>query len=367
MIRLGEIGRRVRALWQRSRVAQELDEEMRLHLALRRERLQAESLSAAAADLAARRRFGDRLRLREDAVDAWGWRWLEQFSQDVRFSVRTLVRNPGFALTAVCTLALGIGANTAVFSVVSGTVLRPLPFAEPDRLVQIYGTSPLTPDGGAVSNVEEFRRHSQSFEAIAGSEVTARYLRHAEGPERVMTVRAERDFFAILAARPLGGRTFGRDDPPTVAVVSETFWNTRLGRHPSIIGSSITLDDQAYTIIGVMPAAFQFPYRAASLLTGVGGEGRTDLWIPLEPPLRPRSRIGQVIGRLRPNVRVASAESELALIARRLETQSPDTNQGRGVRTSPRQYGVRCSPCLARPACFWPWRARTSRICCWYV
>jgi predicted permease len=340
MMRPSEIARRVRALWQRSRIAQDLDEEMALHLELRQKRLQDGSLTADAAEIAARRRFGDPLRVREDAMDAWGWRWLEQLGQDVRFGLRTLVRNPGFALAAVGTLALGIGANTAVFSMVSGLVLRPLPFAEPDRLVQIYGTSRLNPSGEALSNVGEFRRQNQSFEGIAGAEVTARYLRGAAGPERVMAVTAERDFFAILGVAPLRGRTFTRDDPPDVAVIGESFWNARLGGSPSAIGSSLDIDSQRFTIIGVMPASFQFPYRAASLLTGVAAEGRTDLWIPLNPPLGPRSRIGGVIGRLRLNVPFGAAQGELAAIARQLETRYPDTNQGRSVRIVPLSRAV---------------------------
>jgi predicted permease len=281
-------------------------------------------------------------------MDAWGWRWLEQASQDVRFALRALTRNPAFALTAVGTLALGIGANTAVFSVVSGVVLRPLPFAEPDRLVQIYGTSPLSPEGGPLLNVDEFKRQNRSFEAIAGYYVTAAYLRSGETPERVMTVKAESPFFSILGVPPLRGRTFGPDDPPTVAVVSESFWNTRLAGDPSVVGSSLILDDRPFTIIGVMPSSFQFPYRAASLLTGVAAEERTDLWIPLDPPLPPRSQIGDVIGRLRPNVRVGSAESELSVIAKQLESQYPETNQGRGVRLMPLSRAV-VSSAVRRP------------------
>jgi predicted permease len=340
MMRPSEIARRVRALWQRSRIAQDLDEEMALHLELRQKRLQEGSVTADAAEIAARRRFGDPLHVREDAMDAWGWRWLEQLGQDARFGLRTLARNPGFALAAIGTLALGIGANTAVFSVVSGVVLRPLPFAAPDRLVRIYGTSRLNPSGEALSNVEEFRRRNQLFEGIAGAEVTARYLRGAAGPERVMAVTAERDFFAILGVPPLRGRTFTRDDPADVAVIGESFWNARLGGSPSVIGSSLDIDSHRFTIIGVMPASFQFPYRAASLLTGVAAEGRTDLWIPLNPPVGPRSRIGGVIGRLRPNVPLGAAQGELAAIARQLETQYPETNQGRGVHVVPLSRAV---------------------------
>ena len=326
----GEIGRRLRALWHRDRIADELDEEMRLHVALRRERPEQASTAADAADLTARRRFGDPLRLREDAMDAWGWRWLEQAAQDVRFAIRTLIANPGFALAAVGTLALGIGANTTVFSVVSAAVVRPLPFADPNRLVQIYGTSPLEPHGGPLSNLAEFRRRSRSLEAVAGSEVTARYRTRPDGLEQVMAVRAERDFFSILGVPPLQGRTFRPDDPMTVAVVAENYWKERMAGDPSIVGSTILLDDLPYTIIGVMPASFQFPYRAASILTGVAAEGRTDVWLPLDP--RPRGRMAQVVGRLRRGVDPGSAQSELTAIARRLEEENPDLNRGRGVR-----------------------------------
>ena len=312
----GEIGRRLRALWHRDRIADELDEEMRLHVALRREPLERTEIATDAAGLTARRRFGDPLRLREDAMDAWGWRWLEQAAQDIRFAIRTLVANPGFALAAVGTLALGIGANTTVFSVVSAAIVRPLPFAEPEGLVQIEpGRSPLEPHGGPALEPAELRRRSQSLEAVAGSEVTARYRTRPDGLEQVMAVRAERDFFSILGVPPLQGRTFGPDDPMTVAVVAENYWKERMAGDPSVVGSTILLDDRPTLIIGVMPASFQFPYRAASILTGVGRERRTDVWLPLEP--RPRGRMAQVVGDdCAAESTPVLAESELTAIAR---------------------------------------------------
>jgi len=353
---VGEVGRRLRALWQRSRLERDLDEEMRLHMTLRQERLEQAQLSPIEAATASRRAFGDRLRLREDAMDAWGWRWLEQLGQDVRFGVRTLARQPAFALAAIGTLALGIGANAAVFSVVSGVVFRPLPFAEPDRLVQLTGTSRLDTASAAqngageaaVQNLDEYRHQSRSFEAMAGSEVTARYVRHPDGPERVMAVQAEEDFFPILGVSPLRGRTFGPGDPRNLAVISEGFWTTRLGGDLNVIGSTISLDDQPYTIVGVMPASFQFPYRAGSILTGVAVEGRTDVWTPFNRPLRPRGRIGGVVARLRPGVSVAAAQSELSAIAKQLEAQYPDTNRDRGVRITPLASAV-VSPAVRRP------------------
>jgi hypothetical protein len=136
---LDQFGRRLRMLSRRSRVERDLDEAMRLHLDLREQRLRNEGFSAADARASAGRRFGNTLRVREDAIDAWGWRWLDQLAQDVRFGARTLVKNPMFAATAILTLALATGATTAIFSVVNGVVLRPLPFADPDRLVQLHG------------------------------------------------------------------------------------------------------------------------------------------------------------------------------------------------------------------------------------
>jgi hypothetical protein len=134
MLRVSDIVRRVRAFSRRSRMAQDLDEEMRLHVELREARLRQASASGDAA-AAARRRFGNTLRHRETAMDVWGWRGIETLGQDIRFALRTLMRRPLFATLAIGTMALGIGATAAVFSLVSGIVLRPLPFADPDRLV----------------------------------------------------------------------------------------------------------------------------------------------------------------------------------------------------------------------------------------
>jgi predicted permease len=262
---------------------------------------------------------------------------MEDFLRDARYAVRSLARHKSFAATTVLTLALGIGANTAIFSVVSGVVLRPLPLPQPDRLVQLYETTPLSPQGGAVgwANLDAFRSQSTSFDALAGYQVSARYLRGPAGPERVMTVTAERDFFPMLGVAPLAGRTFRPDDAATVAVVGEAFWRRRFDADRSVIGRSVTFDGEPFTIVGVMPQSFQFPYGAGSLLPGVASEARTDFWLPLPPPAqaaRTRGRISHVTGRLKPNVALATVQRELAAIAKRLETQYPDTNRERGVR-----------------------------------
>ena len=214
---------------------------------------------------------------------------------------------------------------------VRGVILRPLPFAQPHRLVQVYGTSPLVPRGDAVSSLPDYRRQSRSFDALVGYEVSARFLRTSAGPERVTIVRAESPFFAMLGVPTIAGRVFGADDPANVAVVSETFWRQRLRGSASAIGSTALLDDQLFRIIGVMPDSFQFPYKSGSLLSGVASQARTDMWLPMNPPLRERGRISNVTGRLKAGVSVQAADAELAAISQRLQEQYPPAARPRGV------------------------------------
>ena len=255
--------------------------------------------------------------------------------RDIQYATRILRRSPGFAITAILSLALGIGANTAVFSVVNGVILRPLPFAHPDRLVQVSGTSRLVPRGDAVSSLPEYRRQSRSFDVLVGYEVSAKYLRTSAGPERVPIVRAEPGFFEMLGVPPVAGRGFGRDDPAAVAVVSENFWRRRLRGTTGAIGGTAILDDQTFRIIGVMPDSFQFPYKSASLLSGVASATRTDMWLPFDRPLRDHGRIGNVAGLLKRGVSIEAAQAELNAISPRLQDQYPAEARPRGVRLVP--------------------------------
>jgi len=259
----------------------------------------------------------------------WFRRWLDDLVQDVRHAVRTLLlSHRTFAVTGVSMLAVGMGVTTAVFSVVSGLLLQPLPFAQPDRLVQLRGTSARGPQWPQVRNLDAYRRESHSFESLASSEVGATYLRDAGGAERVMTVRTEGPFFSVLGVPALLGRTYEPADGPAVVVIGETFWRRRLGGRPDAVGSTLVLDGQPFTIAGVMPAWFQFPYRAGSLLEGVMEHTRTDLWMPFE---RPRVTLPNATGRLKAGVTMAAAQSELNVIAKQLEAQDPERNRGRGI------------------------------------
>jgi predicted permease len=237
--------------------------------------------------------------------------WAETTIQDVRFALRGWGRAPGFAITAIATLALGIGANTAIFSVVSGVLLRPLPFARPEGLVQLYETQPADrfqsgPGPVTYRDFEEWRTHSRLFEGMNTYMLSSRNLQGVGEPEQVATVAAERGLFDLLGVAPVAGRTFGAGDPVNVAVGSYLFWKGYLGGDQSAIGRSITLDGQPFTLIGVMPEGFQFPYRSST----------TELWVPWDAPTdlrtRPNGRLDAVIGRLKPGAALEAARQELS-------------------------------------------------------
>ena len=335
MVRLGEIGRRLAMLLRKSSASRELDEEIRLHVDLRQARLVEKGAPAGIAHTRARRQFGSMLATREDAMDVWGWRWLEQLGQDLRFGARTLRRNPLFAAAAILTLGLATGATTAIFSLVNGIVLRPLPFESPDRLVQIYGRNwgedragardPMTAPVGALE-LEAVVKQSRSFEGVAGYAAGTRHLERSSGVERTHAVGVDLAFFSVLGVDPLLGRTFRADDPPSVAVLSERMWRRRFNADPQVIGKPITLDSRVFVVTGVMPDAFEFPYRTGSPMARAAAEARTEVWVPLEPlrtsaAARPRQGRVHVIARLKPGVAIDQASAELKVIAARVEAQ----------------------------------------------
>jgi predicted permease len=324
---IGRFLRRVTLFARRAQERDALDDEIRLHLDLLEAQERARGVLPALARAAARRRFGNPLVHTEEAREALGLRWLADLRHDVRYALRSLSRERRFAVTALLTLALGTGATTAIFTVVSALVLRPLPFPGADRLVALRSSSARE----AIPDIAAYREGTTSFEALSGYEVGARYMRDALGAERVMTVRTEPAFFTILGVPALQGRTYDASDPTSAVVLSERFWRTRFGA--AAPGSVIVLDGEPFTVLGVMPASFQFPYAAASLLPGVAARSRTDVWMPFAVPLR--GRVGNVVGRLREGVTPGAAEGELQAIVRRLEAAQPARARGRTVRVLP--------------------------------
>jgi putative ABC transport system permease protein len=253
--------------------------------------------------------------------------------QDLRYGARTLWKRPGFTLVAVLTLALGIGANTAIFSVVNAVLLKPLPYRDPARLVQVWEHK--AREGGeqdtiSPQNFEDWRAQSSSFEAMSAYEYESFVLTGAGEPERVVGIKASSAFVDVLGVRPALGRGFlpGEDAPGAgrVAVLSERLWRRRFGGRADALGQSVTLNGLSHTVVGVMPADFSFP------------SPRLDVWVPSVDLSRPRGDHFMFgVARLKDGVSLGQAQGELDVIARRLGEQYPDTNRNGGVLLVPLQ------------------------------
>ena len=236
----------------------------------------------------------------------------ETVLQDLRFTLRSWGRTPGFAIAAIGTLALGIGANTAIFSVVGGVLLRPLPFSNPEQLVQLYEAQPADRlrtgfDGPVVySDLEQWRAGAKLFGGMVTYKTSSANLQGSGEPEHVATVAAEGGLFGIVGVAALAGRTFDERDPLNVAVASYGLWKGYFGGDPSAIGRTVTLDGQPFTLIGVMPQGIQFPYGASSGAMWIPWDARADL------RSRPNGRLDGVLARLKPGVALEAARQELA-------------------------------------------------------
>ncbi|OFW26734.1 MAG: hypothetical protein A3H97_00605 [Acidobacteria bacterium RIFCSPLOWO2_02_FULL_65_29] len=261
------------------------------------------------------------------------WRWLDDLPQDVRYGARSLRANPTFTLIALITLALGIGANALIFSFVSGVLLRPLPYGDPERLVQVNQTAP---SFGlmAVRNLADYRARSTLIESMAGYVPSSRVVDEASGPERVGVVLAERSIFRVLDVDAAVGRTFSDDDPANVLVVAPAFARRRFGSEASAVGRTMVLEGQTFAIIGVMPETFRFPYSTTTL-PGTLPNAPIELWTVIEPPANPRAALDVTIGRLKPGVTRAAARDEMNAIAQQLAALYPDTSAGRGIELTP--------------------------------
>jgi putative ABC transport system permease protein len=249
--------------------------------------------------------------------------------QDLRFGVRTLAKRPGFALVAVLTLALGIGANTAIFSVVNAVLLRPLPFKNAERLVLVYETTQSVPrDYVSVPNLEDYRAGSRSFEGFATFVPQSVNLTAAGAePERVVGAFVTSNFFPVVGVEPERGRAFTAEDDVQgggqVVLIAHELWQRRFGADPEIVGRSLTFNGEPYTVVGVMPEGFGLPASTTDVLLPA------QKW-PNYKPVR-SSHNSWVIGRMREGVTREAAEAELRAIAKRLEEAYPEENRGRGV------------------------------------
>ena len=324
---MGELWRRVQVLMRREKFARELEEEMRLHRALKEKELIADGAGEREARYAANREFGNATYLRECGRDAWGWSWLENFVNDVRFGARTLWQNPGFTIVAVLTLALGIGANTAIFSYVNAWMIRPLPYPQAERLMvfESHDKQKGSTREGVTSTASflDFQKQNTSFEQTALWAGWNFNLTGGGAPALVEGGRVSWNYFDALGGKPMLGRTFTPDeDQPGaghVAVLGQGLWQSRFAGDPKIIGRDITIEGEPYTVVGVMDGTFQFPLM-----------GLANLWTPLALTSRERADRGRswffAFGRLKPGVTLERARAETATIFARLEKEFPQTN-----------------------------------------
>jgi putative ABC transport system permease protein len=316
-----------------SDVAAEIDAHLRHEI----DRWREHGLSAEEAERAARRAFGNVTLVEERLYDAGRWRWWDRLGQDVRYACRLLAKNWTLTTIVVLTLALGIGANSVIFSVVRAVVLRPLPFRDPDQLVQLWESS--SRSGGEADwvtfpNFRDWLRDSQAFESIAAYRFALLTVTGTTEPESVLGLEVTDRLFAVLGVSPQVGRTFlpGADAPggEAVVVISHTWWIQRFHMDPAVVSTPLTIDGRSYTVIGVMPPSFRFPVA----LPGENMVAPIDLWIPMRrtPDLEQRaSHNFWAIGRLKAGVTLERARVEMNTIAARLAQQYPGTNKDFGV------------------------------------
>jgi len=289
------------AFWRRKQRHEQLEEEIRSHLEMAaRERVD-RGESRGQAESAARREFGNVALVKDVTRRQWGWIWLEELLQDLRYGARTLRKNPCFTAVAVLTLVLGIGANTAIFSIVDGVLLRPLPFPQPNRLVAL---TYYYPKGAFVV----MRDQSRTMDVVANTDSTEFNLTGADLPVRLTGTSVSANWFAVLGAQAAMGRTFrdaedrpGKDD---LVILSHSLWQRRFSSDPNIVGRSVILEGISRQVVGVMPADFRFP------------SPKTELWVPLD--LDPRktgdywgSSYMPVSARLRPGTTLEQARADL--------------------------------------------------------
>ena len=304
------------------RLREEIESHLRMAIRDRMERGE----SAAEAEANALREFGNQGLVEEVTRDMWSWTWLEQLWQDVRYGLRGMRRNLGFTAVAVIALALGIGANSAIFTAVNAILLRPLGYRDPERLVVIlnHGTGPVAP-----ANFADWKAQSRSFDNMGAAEVFGPDLTGSDRPEKLSGLRVSADVLPLLGVSTAIGRFFTPDeDQPGhqfEVVLNYGLWQRQFGGDANVLGRHIQLDDKTYTVVGVMPAGFKFaPFWAT----------HTELWVPLAlgPPGAKRGGNSlRVFARLKPDVTLEQAREEFAAITARLERQYPGTNRDQRI------------------------------------
>jgi predicted permease len=313
----------LRSLLRRNRMEDDMDAEMRLHIGAYVDDRVRSGMSRAEAGRSARLEFGSMEAAKEQCREARGVRAFDEFSQDLRYSGRNLRKSPGFTAIAVLSLGVGIGANTAIFTVLKALILKPLPFREPDRLALLWtedGKRGIHEEGTGFLTVQDWKQRSRSFEDLAicsrGDPV---FLSGIDPPDRVASEVVSSNFLTLLGTAPALGRTFTGEEEANrqrVVVISDALWHRLFGGSHEVIGETLEIDGQPHEVIGVMPRQFFFP------------DVETQLWRPASlDPAWDRQRVRRytdwwrVVGRLKPGVSIAQAQMEMSRIGQQLERE----------------------------------------------
>jgi predicted permease len=318
-------------LWRRTTLEDQLDKELRFHMEHHTRELIAQGHSPDEARRQARLAIGGPEQVKENCRDARGTRWLEDFLQDFRYAIRSLRRQPAFAAVALLTLALGIGATTVMFTVISGVLLKPLPYPDPSKLVAVNGQSDrwnaeiLGEQNVAYLDFLDCARESRSL-TMAAALFNGGTVSEPGEPEYVDLREISSGLFSVLRVTMAQGRGFlPEEDRPgamPVAILGNSFWQRHFAEKSDTLGSSVVLDGKRYTIVGIAPAGLKLFGEEAEIYTPVGQDTAKYVWNRAAHPMH-------VVARLQPGTALSQAQSELALFGRHLAQQFPDTNAGR--------------------------------------
>ena len=322
---------RLRRLVGRGRLDRDLDDEFAFHLSMKQAEHAERGADAAQASREAHRQFGNVASLKEQSREMWTFPSVESFMHDIRYALRTLRRSSGFTIVAVLALALGIGANSAIFSLVDAVLLRGVPYQHADRLVVLIGNVQRTVverRGNSFPDHADWRAQASSFDDMAAYTQLTLPLNTGGDPQPINVEAVSAPYFALLSLAPAAGRTFRPEEDQVanrdaVVVLSDQLWRRQFGGDPAIVGGDIDLGSRRYSVVGIMPAGF----------TGVTDSA--DVWIPFAmsgTPLDNRGNRGfTTVARLKTGVSIAHAQTEMTAIAKRLEAAYPATNEKRGV------------------------------------
>ncbi len=331
-----------RSLFRRRREEQALDAELQFHVERQIEQNIGAGMSPEEARYAAARAFGNAAVVREQTRESWGLGTFDVWRQDLKYGMRMLAKNPGFAVIAILTLALGIGANTALFSVVNAVLLNPLPFPQPDQLLTLHESKPNFEQGAIpYLNFLDWQNQNRTFSSIAISRGFAFSLTGIGEPERLQGEWVSASLFGTLGVKPQLGRDFTSEDDQSgagpVAMISASLWKRKFGGTPDVLGKAIRLDGRDYTIVGVIPASFNL--RVGNFQAG-------DVYAPIRlwghPGLQNRmAALGlHGIGRMKPGVTLEQAGADLRRIAANLASAYPDANRGTSANVMPLKQSV---------------------------